>query len=142
MVIQNPSWRWPADGTGDLVTITYSIHPGLTNGSLPGNLSCVEVRAAIEEALGLWAQYAPLYFVELPDAGPAPGDGNYSAQGTPMIRFSHHWIDGGLGALAHAYYPSSQTNGLAGDVHFDSEAILKPNRLDLQVFLDKLQFLL
>ena len=79
-VVQNPNWRWPNPGgqnppKGTLITITYSI-AGLNDTGLP----CSQLRAAIKEALGLWAQYAPLKFVEVADSGPCPssGDSDYA----------------------------------------------------------------
>jgi hypothetical protein len=70
-----------------------------------------DLRAATEEALNLWASYAPLHFIEVPDAGPPVSDLPYSGQADPQIRIGHHESPD----LAHAYYPGS--DGLAGDVH-------------------------
>ena len=102
--------QWPQpNGRGSPVFITYS-YSNLADGSFllvtPG-----ELRAATEEALSLWARYAPVDFVELADAGPPASDTPYSAANTPQIRIGYHVMS----ELAHAYYPGD--DGLAGDVH-------------------------
>ncbi len=55
------------------------------------------------------------------------GDIRYSAAGTPDIRFGHHFIDGIGQKLAHAFEPFPETDGLSGDVHFDSEESWRVN---------------
>ena len=101
-------------------TFTYS-YSNLFDGEIDrqSNLTEYEMLRAVEEALALWASVAPLRFVEVADAGPLPtsDDQNYSAEGTPEIRFGHHALEGNV--LAHAYFPGS--GGLASDVHVDSE---------------------
>lgn len=113
-------WDQPG-GLGSTVTLTYS-YSNLLDGLLPGDLTVFEIRQAIEEALNLWASFAPLKFVEVTDSGPMPDnlDTPYPASDHPDIRFGHHFIDGdeGSNVLAHAYFPAD--SGLAGDVHFDN----------------------
>ncbi|MDY6786016.1 MAG: matrixin family metalloprotease [Cyanobacteriota bacterium] len=109
-------WDQPG-GSGSPLTITYS-YSNLLDGTL--GLGASTLRSAVEEALGIWADFAPLNFVEVEDSGPPAGDTSYPAAGLPQLRFGHHFFDGSGGALAHAYFPFSTTNGLAGDVHFDS----------------------
>ena len=101
------------------MTITYS-YSNLLDGNLPGGLEPAEIQQAIEEALNLWASFAPLKFVYMEDSGPMPDDDDtsYSPTDHPDIRFGHHAIDGESGVLAHAYYPFG--TGLSGDVHFDN----------------------
>ena len=106
-----PQWPQP-DGPGTPVVITYS-YSNLLNGSLLF-LSPAQLRAATEEALGLWASYAPLHFVERADSGPAPSDISYQVGDYPQIRLGHHPMN----ELAHAYFPS-ESDGLGGDVHID-----------------------
>src|SRR6476620_7229696 len=103
--------QWPQpDGRGTPVFVTYS-YSNLLDGTF-FLASPNELRAATEEALRLWAQYAPLQFVELPDAGPPPSDVPYQTGAlVPQVRIGHQ----DMGDLAHGYYPG--TDGLAGDVH-------------------------
>lgn len=103
------SWPQPA-GQGSDVFITYS-YSNLLSGSFL-LISPAELRAATEEALGLWATFAPLNFVERPDSGPATADTPYDAAGHPQIRLGYHPTED----LAHGYYPG--VDGLGGDVHF------------------------
>ena len=63
--------------------------------------------------------------MEVSDSGPAPSDASYIAGNSPQIRFGTHNIDGSRNVLAHAYYPYSTTDGLAGDIHFDSSETWK-----------------
>ena len=113
-------WDQPG-GLGSTVTITYS-YSNLLDGLLPGGLSILDIRQGIEEALDLWASFAPLKFIEVTDSGPLPNNADtpYAPSDHPDIRFGHHFIDGDVGrnVLAHAYFPAS--SGLAGDVHFDN----------------------
>ncbi len=105
-----------------LYDVNYS-YGNLLNGQLKGGLSPNQIRAAVEEALGLWASYAPLRFHEVEDSGPATiSDSTYSPAGHPQIRFGHHSIDGATGqnVIAHAFYPGTG-NGRDGDVHLDSD---------------------
>ena len=98
---------------GAPVVITYSY-----SNLLDGTFLLMEppmLRAATEEALGLWAAYAPLHFVELPDSGPSPSDQSYPPAGSPQIRIGHH----PSAVAAHAFFPDA-ADGLGGDVHFDS----------------------
>jgi hypothetical protein len=116
--------QWPQPGgTGTALTITYSV-ANLADGGLPGGLDEGQLHAAIEEALGLWAGFAPLNFVEVTDSGPPPDDIDYPTATHPQIRFGHHFIDGDFApdVLAHAYFPPHPefTDGLNGDVHFDN----------------------
>ena len=119
----NTGFKWPQPGgSGSAVTITYS-YSNLLNGQLQG-LTAAELKQAVEEALSVWAAYAPLHFVEVADSGPVAtgADTNYVATGRPHIRFGQHTIDGASGtSLAHAYLPYSDVEGLAGDIHFDRD---------------------
>jgi len=115
-VKSNLKWSQPG-GLGNPVNITYSLSNLLTS-DLGGTLSPTAVYDAVEEALGLWARYAPLQFTEVLDSGPGLVDAGYSGFNRPNIRFGHHAIDGRNNVLAHAYLPDG--SGLAGDVHLDS----------------------
>jgi hypothetical protein len=109
--------KWDQSSLGQSVTITYSFS-NLTNGNLGGGLPAGTLKAVIHEALGRWAAVAPLRFVEVADSGPRPSRADYSAAGTPMIRFGHRPIDGRYNVLAYTYFPGP--TGLAGDVTFDT----------------------
>jgi predicted Zn-dependent protease len=116
-------WSQPG-GKNTLFTITYS-YDNLLNGKLSGGLTNAQITGIIREAVGLWSKYAPINFVEVSDSGPAPSDASYIAGNSPQIRFGTHNIDGSRNVLAHAYYPYSTTDGLAGDIHFDSSETWK-----------------
>jgi hypothetical protein len=113
-------FRWPQPaGPGTPVALTYS-YSNLLDGGLPGELTATELRSATEEAFGLWSRYAPLNFFERSDTGPAPADESYEPKESPDIRIGYHPIEDGA-ILAHAYLPFSvETEGLAGDIHFNS----------------------
>lgn len=105
-------WAQPG-GLGAPVYITYS-YSNLLDGSFLLT-SPEEFRAATEEALNLWASYAPLHFIEVSDGGPLPLDVPYSAAPTdPQIRIGHYDISD----VAHAYFPGP--GGLDGDVYVAS----------------------
>lgn len=95
------------------VVITYS-YSNLLDGSFP-SIDPGRLRSATEEALRLWASYAPLHFIESPDSGPPPSEFAYFAGDTPQIRIGHHPD----ADLAHAFSPGSG-DGRWGDIHFDS----------------------
>ena len=103
--------QWPQPkGPGSQVSITYS-YSNLLDGTF-FLASPDELRAATEEALRLWGSYAPLQFIEVPDAGPTPSDTPYERGALdPQIRIGHQ----DMSDLAHGYYPG--TDGLSGDVH-------------------------
>jgi hypothetical protein len=104
-------WSQP-QGLGTSIDITYS-YANLLDGTF-FLITPSELRAATEEALGLWASYAPLHFIETRDSGPSVSDQPYAAAGHPQIRFGHHVSSD----IAHGFYPGS--DGLSGDVHFAS----------------------
>jgi len=117
--------KWPQPGgLGSPVTITYS-YQNMFDGALkmPGGepLPSELIRSSIEEAFGLWASFAPLHFVEVPDNGRPYGD-PLSTFG--QIRLRHVYINGPDLAgqppttKARAYFPSGGGHQ-AGDVEFD-----------------------
>ena len=111
--------KWPQPGgLGTTVNITYS-YSNLLNGGMTGGLSAAQLKAGVQEALGVWAAVSPLNFTEVADSGPAVSDTSYSAGSTPNLRIGHHTFDGAFGVLAHAYFPNPGS-GLAGDLHFDN----------------------
>ena len=114
---------WPqVQGVGTPVVLTYSFI-NLLDPAFQG-ISEAELRASTAQALGLWAQYAPLHFIERPDSGPPASDQNYFPDGHPDIRIGAH--DEGEGEiLAHAFLPlATNVSGLDGDIHFNSDSIL------------------
>jgi hypothetical protein len=117
--------KWPQpNGVNSPITVTYS-YQNLFDGALkmPDGqpLPKLLIRDSIEEALGLWAEVAPINFVEVHDDNRSYGQGS-TAYG--QIRFRHVFINGHDPpppalpvAKAQAYYPSVSVNG--GDVEFD-----------------------
>ncbi len=102
------------------IQITYS-YTNFLDGNLPGGLTVEELRAATEEAFGLWASVAPLFFIEEVDSGPGPDDlptEGYPAADHPTIRIGHQFIDGPSSTLAFAFFPNP--DGVGGDVFFDN----------------------
>ena len=129
-------------GDGTPITITYSYNNFLDGGlkdpmgiSVPADF----IRTVTEEAFGLWAEVAPLNFVEVPDIGTTVFTSNsasYNVLDTcespsdvgcdfGTIRLSHRFINGtdaqnGMPTTkALAYFPSSGGN-IAGDIQFDN----------------------
>ena len=105
--------QWPQpQGKGTSIAITYS-YANLLDGTFLV-ITPSELRAATEEALALWASYAPLRFIEIADSGPGVSDQPYAPDGHPQIRVGHHVLP----EIAHGFYPGD--DGLSGDVHFAS----------------------
>jgi hypothetical protein len=114
---------WPQPGQPGTPIILTDSFDNLFDPPFQG-LDELQLRAATAEAFGLWAQYAPLAFVEQPDSGPPPSDQDYSPDGVPEIRIGAHALGDGL-ILAHAFLPvATDVSGLAGDIHFNSSSIL------------------
>src|SRR4051812_19372049 len=68
-------WKWPQTQLSAPVTLTYSYSNFFDRGMLDSSEQPVPtalLRASIEEALSLWAEVAPLHFIEVPDMGPTP----------------------------------------------------------------------
>lgn len=97
------------------IALTYS-YANLFDGNLHTTLTPAQIRAATEEALGVWAAHAPIHFFEAPDPGPPPSDGEYSAAGAPDIRIGHH----DQTTSAHAFFPWAP-GGLARDIHLRTQ---------------------
>jgi len=112
---------WPQTNLGDPVTVTYSYSNLLDGGLLDKDdvsLTPGFLKDAIDEALGTWASYAPLHFVEVEDNGPPVSDLQYFGSDFGQIRFGHHPFRlASVDYKAHAYFPIG--GNLAGDVHFD-----------------------
>ena len=79
------------------------------------DLTQAQIRAAIKQALDLWAAVTPLSFTEVP----------FASSPDIVIRFvaGNHGdgsnFDGVSGVLAHAFFPPPNGGSLAGDTHFD-----------------------
>jgi hypothetical protein len=116
-------FSWPqVGGPGSPLVLGYSFSNLFD--PLFKDLPESEIRAATVAAFGLWAQYAPLHFVERADSGPSPSDADYASAGHPEIRIGAH-AEGDGSTLAHAYFPAAtDVSGLAGDIHFNSQSIL------------------
>ncbi|MCO6043485.1 matrixin family metalloprotease [Aeoliella sp. ICT_H6.2] len=113
---------WPQESPGAPVYLTYSYQNMFDGGLLDPEGNPVpesQIRTAIEEALSVWARYAPLHFTEVPDDGLSYA---YSMEfGT--LRFRHLLIngpdppDGDPTTKARARFPG--TTKVSGDVDFD-----------------------
>lgn len=128
--------QWPQPGgDGSPVTITYSYNNFLDGGLKDENGVTVPadyLRLVTKEAFGLWASVAPLHFVEVPDVGTPVFTSNSSTYNSypdgsfGQIRLNHRYINGtdaqnGMPTTkALAYFPTSTTTNLPGDIHFDN----------------------
>ena len=102
--------EWVAQGNvWNKRNLTYSF------GEWTADLSQADVRAAVQQAFGLWAAVTDLTFAEA-----AAGQ-----TGDIVIRFvtgehgDRNPFDGPGRILAHAFYPPPNAGSLAGDTHFD-----------------------
>lgn len=117
------SWQQP-DGPGSPITLSYS-YSNLFDGSLidarTGEaLPEAAMRSAFERALQDYAEFLPIHFVEVKDNnGPLPETGDYNPEGFADIRVGQ--VANIRGANAYAYFPYSETSGLAGDIVFNAE---------------------
>ena len=110
------------DGPGSEVLLTYSF-ANLDDGGFNSTLTYGEMRALTTRALEIWAGYAPLNFLEVPDAGPPPGEQSYVG-GSADIRIGYQpELASGHAAHAHLPYERSGTpaTGLAGDIHLSND---------------------
>jgi Matrixin/PEP-CTERM motif len=112
-------WSQPG-GPGTPVVITYSFVNVFSPNYL--GMSEFQLRTTTADAFGIWASYAPLYFVERPDTGPPPAEVEYTPDGHPEIRIGVHPV-GDPQVLAHAFLPVvTDVSGLAGDIHLNSDS--------------------
>lgn len=122
------STHWAGDNPGDPVTFTYSYSNFFDGGMLRPDGTPIpidELKAPINEALSVWASYAPLHFIEVEDVflGTESSLKSHAAYGPGVygdFRIGYHNIDppAALDVKAHAFFPS--TSVLTGDVHFDN----------------------
>jgi len=112
--LQDSVFRWSQpNGKGSEITITYS-YTNLFDGGITGGITNKEMKSAIEEAFRLWAQYAPIKFVEVEDSGTKSRSNPDAAD----IRIGHENLGGPGGTLGRA---SLQYFGdLATEVAFDN----------------------
>ena len=112
--LQDPIFRWvQPNGIGSDITLTYS-YDNLLDGGIKGEITESELKDAVEESFELWAQYAPLNFVEVIDTGRKSQSNPDAAD----IRIGHRKIDGSGGALGEAKL--TYFGDLAAEVNFDS----------------------
>ena len=112
--LQSSAFRWQQpNGKGSPITITYSF-TNLFDGGIDGSITNPQMKSAIEEALELWAQYAPIEFVEVKDTGEKTRNNPDGAD----MRFGHENLGGRGGTLGRA---SLQFFGdLATKIAFDN----------------------
>lgn len=114
---------WPQPGgPGSPITLTYS-YSNLLDGSIinsaTGQPFAPEIlRGAFEAAFRDYSAVLPISFVEVVDHGPLPETGQYDPTGLADIRIGQvpHIDD----ANAYAYFPGDASNGLAGDIVFNT----------------------
>ncbi|EDX85424.1 Matrixin family [Synechococcus sp. PCC 7335] len=112
--LQDPLFRWQQpNGKGSEITLTYS-YDNLLDGGIKGGITESEMRSAIEESFELWAQYAPLNFVEVDDTGRKSQSNPDAAD----IRIGYRTIDGSGGTLGEAAL--TYFGDLATEIDFDS----------------------
>ncbi|WP_202873964.1 matrixin family metalloprotease [Kribbella speibonae] len=92
----------------DHTNISYDVE------DFTGDLSQAEIGAAIQSALALWANAAPLTFTE----SDAP---DIRIRFVTLDHDDGSPFDGAGSVLAHAFYPPPNGGDLAGDVHFDDD---------------------
>ena len=107
------TWEQP-NGKGSPVTVTYS-YTDLFDGGLNGDLSNAQAKDAIEEAFSVWAQYAPLNFVEIEDQGQKTRSNLDAAD----IRIGHDFLGGRGGTLGRTNL-TTQPGELATTITFDN----------------------
>ena len=113
--LQDSIFRWQQpNGKGSAITLTYS-YDNLLDGGIKGGITGSEMKSAIEESLALWAQYAPLNFVEVNDTGKK----SRSSPSAADIRIGHSNIDGSGGTLGEAEL--TYFGDLAAEIDFDSK---------------------
>lgn len=98
----NGRFKWDQPGgRGQAVDITYSFAPSFSLNGLTNN----QAKSLFREALGVWAEAAPLNFREIQD----PGNGR-----AVDIRVGADFIDGRSNTLAFAFFPQG------GDQTYDN----------------------
>lgn len=107
---------------GQPITITYSFG-NLFNGGIKGGINNAEMQDAIEESFELWAQYAPLNFVEVKDSGKKSRNNPNAAD----IRIGHDNLGGVGGTLGQAR--SQYFGDLFVDVVFDNRDQWETDRI-------------
>jgi hypothetical protein len=117
-------YTWPqTNGLGSPITLSYS-YSNILNGNMldfssGASIPQADLRSAFEAALWDYANILPIHFVEVADSGPMPETGEYDPTGHADIRVGQ--VANIDDANAYAYYPFSQTSGLAGDIVFNTE---------------------
>jgi len=122
--LQSSIFRWKQpDGKGSPITLTYS-YDNLFDGAINGGISNQEMKSAIEESFSLWAQYAPLNFVEVEDTGKKSQSNPDAAD----IRIGHRDIGGSGGTLGEAEL--TYFGELAVEVDFDNQDVWQADWTD------------
>lgn len=120
--VDGRKWTTPGPEPGS-IQVTYSFM------NYTPDISVAAQRAAIESAFQLWADEAPLWFIEVIDTGLPFDHKNATGENAGDIRIlfakrghgDPYAFDGQNGVLAHAYYPPPNGVTAAGDAHFDED---------------------
>lgn len=114
---------WPKTGNSDeslMLTYSYSnfLDGSILDSSSQQPMSQTDLKSAVETALWDYANILPITFVEITDTGPLPETGEYNPTNKANIRIGQ--VSHIENANAYAYFPFSQTSGLAGDIVFNA----------------------
>ncbi|MDJ0707139.1 MAG: FG-GAP-like repeat-containing protein, partial [Leptolyngbyaceae cyanobacterium MO_188.B28] len=118
-----PLWDQPG-GKGTPITLTYSFVDGFFDHIKIKGGSPNDVKASVEKALSVYAKYAPINFVEVPDKGPDSHSvrtkGIGIEPGDTQLRFHAYYKDGDGGVFGTTWLPS-KSHAIGGDIFMDYE---------------------
>lgn len=116
--------KWGSSVLGTGATVTWSLMPTGTScsGECVGSITALAdflpagFLSVVEGSFAAWSAVANLTFIQVADDGAAFNAATTSGD----IRLGGHFMDGPNGVLAHGYYPPSNGDSAAGDIHLDT----------------------